>query len=93
MITVKKLIEILQTYNSESEVILPDGKEIKLIRNVHVPSKGSCIVLANGKNDDICCSTCSGDLVYLDKNKYYCPHCDKTYALKQTYSLKCLKNS
>lgn len=53
MITIKKLIELLGIYDENSEVILPDGSEIKHIGMCDISNDGYKVVLANDRNDRI----------------------------------------
>lgn len=51
MITIKKLIELLGIYDENSEVILPDGSEIKHIGMCFIPNSRYKVILANDKKD------------------------------------------
>lgn len=51
MLKVKDLKKFLNDYNDESEVILPDGSEIKHIGMARITNEGYCVILAtNNKN-------------------------------------------
>lgn len=49
MITVKKLIELLQVYDPNAEVVLPNGDEIKHIGVANISPEGYDVVLAHDK--------------------------------------------
>lgn len=49
MVTVKKLIELLQDYNPDAEVILPNGEEIKHIGMANISKNSYDVILAHDK--------------------------------------------
>ena len=53
MITIKRLIELLNIYDQNSEVVLPDGSEIKHIGMSFISNGKYKVILANDKNDRI----------------------------------------
>lgn len=53
MLKVKDLKKFLEDYNDESEVILPDGSEIKHVGMARITKDGYCVILATNEKNRI----------------------------------------